>query len=92
MTTNDLQIFFKELKDFYSKNNQEFIWTWEQIEEKHSVWNSKNNNVVRDFIYYIAYNLSKNVLHGPLPAHLHSRMMFESNNWTKKYIQYLEGK
>jgi hypothetical protein len=85
-----LKSFFEELKNFYEQSHQEFIWTWDQINEQ-NIW--KKKNVVQDFVYYIAYNLSKNVIHGPLPSHLHTRMIFGPNNdWSKKYIEYLEGK
>lgn len=89
---SDLRIFFEELKNFYEKSHQEFVWTWDQIEKKDRVWNNKKN-LTQEFIYYIAYNLSKNVIHGPLPNHLHTRMIFGPNNdWSKKYVEYLEGK
>lgn len=78
------QKFFEELKDCYVKEKQEFNWNWDLVVD--------NKNKTMDFLYYIAFNLSKNILHGPLPDHIHTRMVLEKNNWSKKYIEYLEGK
>jgi hypothetical protein len=80
------KIFFEELKKLYEKENQNFPWNWEEIQ-------SKDENVSRDFIFFIAYNLSKNILHGPLPNKIHTRMMLETENkWSKKYSEYMLGK
>jgi len=76
----DLESFFNDLKECYVKERQEFNWNFEKIGDDES------------FLHYMAYNLSHNILHGPLPDHLHSRMILESNEWSKKYVQYLEGK
>ena len=82
----ELRTFFGELRDFYLKDKHEFVWDWEQV----SI-NTKDDTK-RDFVYYIAYNLSKNILHGPLPSSLHARMVFDKNVWSKRYFEYLEGK
>jgi hypothetical protein len=81
---NDFKEFFEELKDCYIKEKQDFNWNWNLV--------SDDLKGVEDFVYYIAFNLSKNILHGPLPNHIHTRMVLEKNNWSKKYIEYLEGK
>lgn len=83
----ELRTFFEELKDFHLKEKHEFVWDWEQM-----IKNTKREGETRDFVYYIAYNLSKNILHGPLPSSLHSRMIFDTNVWSKRYFDYLEGK
>jgi hypothetical protein len=81
----DLQSFFNELKEHYFKEKQNFPWTWEGVDS--------DNATTRNFVYYIAYNLSKNILHGPLPSHLHSRMIFDNRNmWSERYVKFLEGK
>lgn len=84
---NELHSFFDELKEFYLKGNHDFVWEWEKV-----IGNPHEEEIVRDFVYYMAYNLGKNVIHGQLPAHLHARMVFNKNNWSRKYIEYLEGK
>jgi hypothetical protein len=83
----ELRVFFEELKDFHLKEKHEFVWDWGQM-----LKNTKEQGETRDFVYYIAYNLSKNILHGPLPSSLHSRMVFDTNVWSKRYFDYLEGK
>lgn len=81
----DLQSFFKELEEQYSKEKQNFPWTWGGVDS--------DNATTRTFVYYIAYNLSKNILHGPLPSHLHVRMILDNKNmWSEKYVKFLEGK
>jgi len=92
---NDFKKFYEELKDCYIKQNQRFNWDWETIEKlsKNShLISQKSENVMKDFLYYIAFNLSKNILHGPLPNHIHTRMVLDQNNWCKKYVEYLEAK
>jgi hypothetical protein len=84
----ELRAFFDELKDCYLNEKHDFIWEWEQV---CSSSDSKRESA-KDFVYYIAFNLSKNILHGPLPSHLHSRMILESNKWGKKYCEFMEGK
>jgi len=83
---SDLESFFNELKDQYSKEKQNFPWSWDDIGKE------PDKSTTKDFVYYIAYNLGKNILHGPLPSHLHSRMIFDKNMWTKRYVNFLEGK
>lgn len=83
----ELEKFFEELRDCYLKERQNFNWRWGDIIAK-----NKNDIVSKNFVYYIAYNFSKNVIHGPLPGHIHSRMVLDNNLWSKKYIEYLEGK
>lgn len=79
----ELQTFFNELRECYKSQRSEFYWTWEEISNK--------NEDVEDFVYYIAFHLSKDILHGPLPDDLHSRMVFTKNKWAAKYIKYLSG-
>lgn len=76
----DLKSFFEELKDLYKEEKRDFVWEWEQIA------NSKDAGL---FLCFIAYNLSRDVLHGPLPDHLHSRMVFDKNRWIKEYFSYI---
>lgn len=78
---DDLKSFFDELKDCYDKEGVNFSFDWSEIK--------KYSTNPTAFVYYIAYNLSKNVLHGPLPDHLHSRMIFEKNRWTKEYFKHV---
>lgn len=82
---NDLMKFFEELKEVYVREKQDFVWDWDVISK------SKNSSN-KDFLHWVAFNLSKNVLHGPLPDHIHARMIFETDKWTKRYVDYLEGK
>lgn len=87
----DLQDFFEELKASYAKENQEFVWDWEGI-----VKTSKSKNLpagydmLSDYVCLIAFNLAKSVLHGQLPDSLHARMMFQKNDWSRKYVEFLE--
>jgi len=83
----ELRAFFEELRDCYLNEKHEFIWEWERIETS-----TQPEDSTKNFVYYIAFNLSKNILHGPLPSHLHSRMVLEKNIWGKKYCDFLEGK
>jgi hypothetical protein len=86
---NDLMKFFEELKEIYVREKQDFVWKWESVTKNIA---NKSPAGTRDFLHWVAFNLSKNVLHGPLPDHIHARMVFEKDKWTKKYIDYLEGK
>jgi hypothetical protein len=86
---DDLESFFNELKDHYSKERQNFPWSWEDINK--SCNSDSKPQTSHDFVYYIAYNLGKNILHGPLPSHLHSRMIFDKNMWSERYVRFLEG-
>lgn len=81
---SEFHSFFDELKEFYQKEKYDFVWEWEKI--------NHSGDATRDFVYYIAYNLGKNVIHGQLPSHLHARMIFNKNKWSQKYIDYLEGR
>jgi hypothetical protein len=83
----ELRAFFEELRDCYLNEKQEFIWNWDQVSSP-----DKDQQLTKDFVYYIAFNLSKNILHGPLPSHLHSRMVLDNNIWGKKYCEFMEGK
>lgn len=83
----NLESFFNELKECYSREKQNFPWTWEGVTSDNST-----PMITRTFVYYIAYNLGKNILHGPLPSHLHSRMILDKNMWSEKYVKFLEGK
>ena len=75
------KLFFEELKKIYENENHLFPWDWENIK--------KNKN----FNLFIAYNLSKNILHGPLPKTIHSRMTLDSDNiWSKRYSEFMLGK
>jgi hypothetical protein len=80
----ELRAFFEELRDCYLNEKHDFVWDWDQVSSK--------EESTKDFVYYIAFNLSKNILHGPLPAHLHSRMILDKNAWGKKYCEFMEGK
>lgn len=73
--------FFDDLKDCYRRENQEISWTWDEMASSAS----------EDILFYLAFNLSKNILHGPLPERLHNRMVLESNNFCKSYFKYLSG-
>jgi hypothetical protein len=88
---SELQEFFKDLKECYDKEKQEFVWEWNVIEETSK---SKNlplrTDMLSDYVCFIAYNLAKNVLHGELPDNLHNRMMFQKSDWARKYIEFLE--
>lgn len=90
------KVFFEELRDSYLKQKHDFVWSWNDILEISQSPNKINTPpevAVKDFVHYIAYNLSHNILHGPLPHHLHNRMILDSNNtWSKRYVEYLEGR
>lgn len=79
----ELESFFNELRDCYSREKQGFPWSWKDMGDRDST---------RDFVYYIAFNLGKNILHGPLPNNLHSRMILDKNMWSERYVRFLEGK
>lgn len=89
---NDLEVFFRELKQQYVKERQEFVWDWGLLKE---ISESKNamskQEMLSEMVYFIAYNLAKNVMHGPLPSHLHSRMIFDKGDWSRRYVEFLEG-
>jgi hypothetical protein len=77
----DLTLFFEELKDIYIKEAQEFNLKAEQLEVSGG----------EEFLSYMAFNLSKNILHGPLPDSLHNRMILSSSKWSRLYVEYLES-
>lgn len=93
---NEFKEFYDELKNCYLKENQKFNWDWTAIEKlsnNSEIISQKPDNVMKDFLHYIAFNLSKNILHGPLPNHIHARMVLDSDTqWGKRYVEYLEGK
>lgn len=80
----ELRSFFGELRDFYLKEKHDFVWEWDKV--------ATGEKSTDDFVYFIAFNLSKNILHGPLPSNLHARMIFNKNPWSQRYFDYLEGK
>lgn len=65
----DLELFFEKIKDVYGKENCKIDWSWEDIKQQDN----------EELIFYLALNLSKNIIHGPLPKELHNRMAFENN-------------
>jgi len=84
---DDLKDFFEELKACYNREKQDFSWEWEYLKEVTKEYSLK------EYLFFIAFNYSKNIIHGPLPNNLHSRMVLEYNNiWSKRYINYLENK
>jgi hypothetical protein len=80
----DLEQFFKDLKSCYSKEGREIQWDWDIIVVK-------DKNDMESMLFYMAFNLSKSSLHGPLPDHLHNRMMLSENEWSKAYFKYLDS-
>jgi hypothetical protein len=90
---DDLKSFFNELKEQYCREKQNFPWTWDEVKDTTDLCKYDHRpKLEKDFVYYIAYNLGKNILHGPLPSHLHSRMIFDKNMWSERYVNFLEGK
>jgi hypothetical protein len=82
---SELEKFFEELKSCYLKEKQNFNWEFD-------TFSKSGEELTKEFLHYIAYNFSKNVIHGPLPSSIHSRMILENNRWSKKYVEYLESK
>lgn len=80
MAEEDTLQFFRDVKDCYAKESQEFTWEFDDI-----------RRLGDDILFYLSFNLSKNILHGPLPDRLHNRMILSSNEWTKTYVKYLHG-
>lgn len=80
---NDLEVFFEELKKQHAKEGQQFEWDWDELK-------AVPGCVPSDFLEFVAFNFAKNVLHGPLPNNLHSRMILSCGEWPKKYVEYLE--
>jgi hypothetical protein len=77
------RLFFEELARVYSSENRHPNWEWEDIE---------SNSHLDEILSYMAYNLSKSVLHGPLPDALHNRMVLgNTNEWNRAYLEYLNG-
>lgn len=87
---NDLETFFRELKQQYAKERQEFVWEWKEL-EKISKGRHATPDMLSEMVHFIAYNLSKNLMHGPLPGHLHARMMFDKGDWSRRYVEFLEN-
>lgn len=79
----DLEIFFEELKKQHVKERQDFVWDWAGMRNLPSATQS-------EFVHFIAFNFAKNILHGPLPDNLHSRMILAGGEWPKKYVEFLE--
>lgn len=77
--------FFEELKRCYLREKCDFSWDWDYLNNKGEV----DEVFVDEVLFYLAFNLSKNILHGPLPDHLHNRMAFNTNEWSKAYFEYL---
>lgn len=73
--------FFEDIKDCYKRENQDISWTWEEMQ----------SNGSEDTLFYLAFNLSKNIMHGPLPDRLHNRMTLQPNQFAKAYFNYLGG-
>lgn len=80
---SDLESFFMELKKVYAKERRDFVWDWEGVK---SLKDAESN----DLVQFMAFNLAKDVLHGPLPDPIHSRMVLEGGEWVKKYVEFLE--
>jgi len=79
----DLKAFFEEIKRCYKEESREMMWGWEEI--------SLNPNA-ESILFYLAFNLGKYVMHGPLPQQLHNRMALETDNqFSRAYFEYLEG-
>ena len=79
---NDLESFFMELKSQYAKERSPFMWEWPINVDPY---------VAEEMVRFLAFNLSKNVMHGPLPSHLHARMILKSGEeWGRKYVEFLE--
>lgn len=73
--------FFEDIKECYTKENHKISWNWEDMSSRSS----------DEILFYLAFNLSKNILHGPLPDRLHNRMVLEPNSFSKAYFNYLCG-
>ena len=55
------KVFFEELRDSYLNEKHEFVWSWSEILENSKSPNKVNispETAVKDFVHYIAYNLS----------------------------------
>lgn len=78
---DESKAFFDDLKALYAKEKREFHWDWDSV---------GSNPDKEQVLSYLAYNFSKSVIHGPLPDHLHNRMVLASDNeWSKAYVEYL---
>lgn len=78
---SDLESFFMDLKDQYAKERSPFLWEWPV---------STNRLDAEEMVRFLAFNLAKNVMHGPLPGHLHSRMILKpGEEWGRKYVEFL---
>jgi hypothetical protein len=78
----DSKVFFEDIKNYYEKESRDISWCWEDLSTMADA---------RSILFYLAFNLSKNVMHGPLPQHLHNRMALESHQFSKAYFDYLGG-
>jgi len=79
---NDIESFFMELKSQYAKERSPFLWEWPI---------SADPKDAEEMVRFMAFNLAKNVMHRPLPGHLHSRMILKpGEEWGKKYVDFLE--
>ena len=79
----DDRLFFEDLKRMYSSENRDIHWGWEELE---------SNSNLDGILSYLAYTLSKSIIHGPLPDSLHNRMVLGSGNeWRKAYSEYMKG-
>ena len=78
---NETEAFFRDLKKQYEKERSPFIWEW-------PITSSAED--AEEMVRFIAFNLAKNIMHGPLPGHLHSRIILHpGREWGKKYVEFL---
>lgn len=82
MTNNECKALFEDIKSYYEKESRDISWRWEDL---------ASNNACESILFYLAFNLSKNVIHGPLPQQLHNRMALDTNQFSKAYFDYLDG-
>ena len=66
--TEDSKVFFEDVKSCYERESHNISWQWEDLES------NENGEFI---LFYLAFNLSKNVIHGPLPDYLHNKMVLE---------------
>lgn len=79
---DDRKEFFEDVAACYRRENQDISWSWEDI---------SSNKMSEEIVFYLAFNLSKNIIHGPLPDRLHNRMILEQNGFSRAYCSYLGG-
>lgn len=80
----DRRDFFDELKKCYLKEGKDMWCSWESL-------NEKGDEDMDAILFYMAFSLGRDVLHGPLPDRLHNRMVLSDNGWCRAYIRYLAG-